>query len=322
MAQLLRAGQSSPPDLKTDGNGILGCLFRFWRRPHVSDYLGLALVLAGHIVVGNCVNPFQRMFFTSDLSISFPYTEHERVSVLVSVVYAMFVPIAIIILTNFLTGAPAYKHHVSLLGLAISIFLTAFLTDVVKNLAGKTRPDFLARCKPKPGTTRDELVNSTVCTETNFRLLYEGWRSFPSGHSSFSFAGLGYISLFLAGQLRAFSYGCYANHKDDDKTAATVSKRDRRGLCRPLFCMLPLLCATIIAISRVQDYRHDVYDVSTGAVLGFLIAFWSYRHYWPKLQSTRCSEPWPVSGVHSKEYETFDGDEESGVGIIAGGFTT
>ena len=88
-----------------------------------------------------------------------------------------------------------HKAHVTILGLLVSLILTAFLTDVVKNAVGRPRPDLLARCKPRGGAPRDQLVTIDVCTETDHHTLHDGWRSFPSGHSSFAFSGLGYIAM-------------------------------------------------------------------------------------------------------------------------------
>ena len=64
-----------------------------------------------------------------------------------------------------------------------------------QNGVGRARPDLIARCKPKEDTPADKLVTYLVCTETDHHTLHDGFRSFPSGHSSFSFAGLGYLSL-------------------------------------------------------------------------------------------------------------------------------
>jgi diacylglycerol diphosphate phosphatase/phosphatidate phosphatase len=140
---------------------------------------------------------------------------------------------------------------------------------------GRPRPDLIARCKPEKGTPGDTLVTWKVCTETDSHTLHDGWRSFPSGHSSFAFAGLGFLSLFLAGQLHAL--------------------RPRTDLARGLLAMAPLLGAALIAISRCEDYRHDVYDVTIGSVLGFLVAHFSYRRYYPALRSSHCDRPYPVA---------------------------
>ena len=39
---------------------------------------------------------------------------------------------------------------------------------------------------------------------------------------------------------------------------------------------VPALGALLIALSRTEDYRHDIYDVSVGSVLGILITYYSY----------------------------------------------
>lgn len=45
------------------------------------------------------------------------------------------------------------------------------------------------------------LSNATICTQTNDKILRDGFRSFPSGHSSLSFAGLGFLSFYVMGKL-------------------------------------------------------------------------------------------------------------------------
>lgn len=273
------------------------------------------------------VEPFHRLFFVNDLAISFPHAEFERVPVAWNVLYAGFVPLVAVLALNFLTGASRHKHHVTVLGLLIALVLTSFLTDTIKNAVGRPRPDLVARCKPAPGTPENTLVGIEVCTETRGHVLHDGWRSFPSGHSSFSFAGLGYLSLFLAGQVRLFVVGggirgppgAAGEHGDDnsgdeEKTRAVYARGD---LARALFCLAPLLGAAMIAISRCQDYRHDVYDVCTGALLGYVIAFWSYRRYWPSLSSWRCHKPFPgpreETGARGPSYGRLR-DEEEGLG--------
>lgn len=72
----------------------------------------------------------------------------------------------------------------------------------VKNLIGKPRPDMLARCIPDLtnisqhavggfgdalgdfGNAGWMLVDQKICTQTNQSHLKDGFRSFPSGHSS------------------------------------------------------------------------------------------------------------------------------------------
>jgi diacylglycerol diphosphate phosphatase / phosphatidate phosphatase len=60
-----------------------------------------------------------------------------------------------------------------------------------------------------------------------------------------------------------------------------------------LLTLAPLIGAALIAISRLEDYRHDVWDVTCGSILGMATAYFSYRRYFPPLHSPRCNEPYP-----------------------------
>jgi membrane-associated phospholipid phosphatase len=71
-----------------------------------------------------------------------------------------------------------------------------------------------------------------------------------------SFAGLGFLSWYLAGKITVF---------------------DRRGhVAKLCVVLLPLLVAALIAISRVDDYWHHWQDVCTGGFLGTCSATASY----------------------------------------------
>jgi hypothetical protein len=63
-----------------------------------------------------------------------------------------------------------------------------------------------------------------------------------------SFAGLGFLSWYLAGKIRAFDRGGH------------VAK-----LC---IVILPLLLAAMVGVSRVDDYWHHWQDVFAGGILG------------------------------------------------------
>jgi membrane-associated phospholipid phosphatase len=62
------------------------------------------------------------------------------------------------------------------------------------------------------------------------------------------FAGLGYLSFYLAGKMSLF---------------------DKRGYSsRVFFVLLPLLVSILIAVSRVDDYQHRWVDIIAAAILG------------------------------------------------------
>lgn len=110
--------------------------------------------------------------------------------------YAGGLPLLAVLLWAIIFKPAGHKLHVTILGLAISLLLTSFLTDIVKNSVGRPRPDLIARCKPRDDTPKHSLVTIDICTQTHHHRLHDGWRSFPSGHSSFAFSGLGYLALY------------------------------------------------------------------------------------------------------------------------------
>lgn len=69
--------------------------------------------------------------------------------------------------------------------------------------------------------------------------------------------------------------------------------RPRNDLACVLVALAPLIGASLIAISRLEDYRHDVFDVTAGSLLGMIIAYLSYRRCYPSLRLARCDEPYP-----------------------------
>lgn len=67
--------------------------------------------------------------------------------------------------------------------------------------------------------------------------------------------------------------------------------KPRVDIGRSLLAFLPILCALMVAISRLDDYRHDIYDVTSGSILGLLVSYFCYRRYYPSLGSTSCDIP-------------------------------
>jgi len=253
--------------------GFIGAVSRFWQRSYAADYISFVLLLVAYILTQKFLEPFHRMFSLDNIAIQYPHAEVERVSSTMLMVYSAAVPLSIMSVWAGLFRPGLHKVHVTILGLLISLVLTAFLTNVVKNSVGRPRPDLIARCKPAKGTPEHILVTIDVCTETEHHTLHDGWRSFPSGHSSSAFSGLGYLALFLAGQMLVF--------------------RPRTDLARVLLALAPIIGAALIAISRCEDYRHDVYDVTIGSLLGMSIAYFSYKRYYPGLKSAECDTPYP-----------------------------
>lgn len=175
-------------------------------------------------------SPNKRPFTLANDDIAFPYKTKETISASVLVVVALIAPAVIIFLvTLLLVPGPTvpkstprslvwrrklWEWFAGWTGLALSCATAWIITNGMKNLFGHWRPDLLSRCNPDitnianyavggyPNTTDGSyLVTWQICQTTDQSTLDDGFRSFPSGHASFSAAGLIYLSLFLASKL-------------------------------------------------------------------------------------------------------------------------
>lgn len=93
-----------------------------------------------------------------------------------------------------------WELNCGILGLLLSQGLAFVTTQILKNACGKPRPDFIDRCQPVPGSQDLPvygLSNSTICRGEP-ALIKDGFRSWPSGHSSCMHPNL-YVLVFLQG---------------------------------------------------------------------------------------------------------------------------
>ncbi|KAF8608032.1 PAP2-domain-containing protein [Ceratobasidium sp. AG-I] len=221
------------------------------------------------------IDGFRREFSLTDTTIQHTYTVRERVPNWMLMVICAGVPTVIMPIVNMLTVRSWWDWHNSMLGLILGLATTGAVTQVVKVTVGRPRPDAIARCKPSPDAHDNAifgLVTTAICTETDAYMMKDGWRSFFSGHASLSFAGLGFLSFYLAGKLHLF---------------------DERGHTgKAWIALTPLTGALLTAISRTMDYRHHWQDVLVGSIVGLTFSYFSYRQYYPTLESPFSHKPY------------------------------
>ncbi|KAJ6138193.1 Phosphatidic acid phosphatase type 2/haloperoxidase [Penicillium samsonianum] len=267
---------------------------------YIFDYVIIVACVAGFAIL-NTIEPFHQHFSLNNISIQYPYAVHERIPMTYALCISGAFPLALIIIyTLFIDGLFSHNKpqdaasgkrklrgphrwkdrlwelNCGILGLLLAQGLAFVITQALKNACGKPRPDLIDRCQPRAGSKDlfPGLSNSSICTGDP-ALLTDGFRSWPSGHSSSSFAGLVYTSLWLGGKLHVM---------------------DNRGEAwKALLVMAPLLAATLVAVSRIMDARHHPFDVITGSMLGIACGFVAYRQYFPPLtEAWRKGRAYPI----------------------------
>ena len=255
----------------------------------------------------NYINGFHRPFSLTDASIAFP-SKPDIVTIPVVVVVALVIPAAIIAVFNlsavFLLHDRTEKYrfrrmlweiHAGLLGLCTGLAITLFVTSGLKDMVGKPRPNLLARCQAdlsnvsqyivggfgnSLNSEAESLVTSAICKQANKRLLDDSFAAFPSGHSSFSSAGLVYLSLWLCAR---FSLGIpYLDLPMIGRTPQQNGKLDKQAaapLWQTSMAIAPILTALFICSSRYADFHHAGFDIISGAVIGTVLGWASFRNY-------------------------------------------
>lgn len=194
-----------------------------------------------------------------------------------------------------------WEWNVGWMGLGFSLAGSFMVTEGLKDLYGKPRPDLLARCIPNldnvaqyvvGGVNRGldigapVIVDRRICQQTDRHTLDDGFASFPSGHSSFAFAGLLYLSLFLAAKLAVgipwlspSTSETRFRSKDRDDIPQQRNTAAAPPLPALIVVFLPIATALFITASRWFDNRHHGFDIISGSLIGIFFAWLGFRWY-------------------------------------------
>ena len=105
--------------------------------------------------------------------------------------------------------------------------------------------------------------------DIKFNLLISFHRS---GHAAISFAGMVFLSLWLAGKLG-------------------ILKKTGGHVWQQFIIYIPIIAAGTVSITRTRDYYHDFVDITAGALLGSGLAIFNYMLKYPPLWKKNCEIP-------------------------------
>jgi diacylglycerol diphosphate phosphatase/phosphatidate phosphatase len=247
--------------------------FRNFRYHWIDTVLTVTLWIAGGIIqyLGE---PFHRFFTERDPTLSYPLISTVWVPTWLLFMLCWIIPAILVagsqIILWYRFGDLRKKHRVAKFFLAQLVLfqalgLTLFLTSLAKVFFGRQRPNFYAMCDYKGYrnaiatgdfsvyfslTTPNEPGNIAFCSATT-REINESMMSHPSGHASLTFAGMGFLALFLHHML--------VSHKPTR----------RHHLWKALVFTFPMTIAVMVAATRTRDYWHNYDDTIMGGLLGF-----------------------------------------------------
>lgn len=185
----------------------------------------------------------------------------------------------LVLLLNFLYSRNKRDLGQGFYAYTLAVLICEFLINLLKISVGRPRPDFLQRCFP------DGIIGDFDHCTGDIRVVDEGRKSFPSGHSALTFTSLGFISLYLTGKLHTFT------------------QRGRGCGWRLILSMTPVTIALLVAVSRTCDYHHHWQDVVVGSIMGICVTYLCYRNYYPSILDENCHKPYPCLGKFEKSNE-------------------
>ncbi|KAI5962971.1 uncharacterized protein KGF55_002763 [Candida pseudojiufengensis] len=222
--------------------------------------------------LGRALPPNFHEFSLFDLSIRYTFLPQATVPVWLLVLISAGIPLAqfgvFTILTTTSIKRRLWDFFAGCLCLLGAQATQIWAVSLLKNITGLPRPDVIDRCEPMIQTIPfTQLSNVAICTQPNWNLVMEGFRSFPSGHSSTVFCGMVITSLNMAARLQTFD-----NRNNSFKVFLTIS---------------PILGAFFVAGTRVSDNRHYLRDVIAGSLLGGFVGAVFYHQYHPSIFKLR-----------------------------------
>lgn len=215
-----------------------------------------------------------------------------------------------------------WEWNAAWLGLGIALSAAFIVTEGLKDLSGKPRPFLLAVCNPDLstesirrhqvgglgnalGSAIPTVVDWHICRQPDQGKLRDAFASWPSGHSSFSWAGMLYLTLFICAKfavqipfllpgsdsqrfISTFDEEGNENNelrKNSQSTSASSHLHPPRNQAAapPIYLLIiafiPVATAFFISTSRWFDYRHDGFDIISGSLLGIFTAWLGFRWY-------------------------------------------
>jgi len=225
---------------------------RSWfKKIHIMDWVVVVVLMIIPVIFDWAIPPYKRYIPDKDPSITYPGLA-DTVPLWALLVVCFLLPLIFLGIFQIYYRSGHDFHHAAL-SLYYGLGFTFIFTEVIKLSCGRLRPDYWA--------LMDDGQNVQAVL------------SFPSGHSSLSFAAMTTLSLYMMGKFHILS----------------IPKRS--SLLKATISLVPFILSCYIAISRTRDYHHDFSDILAGAILGSVLSSLAYFLYFPSIFNPRSHQP-------------------------------
>ena len=150
---------------------------------------------------------------------------------------------------------------------------TLMITSIIKSTVGSLRPHFIDVCNPDVDCSNysNDVYHLNYTCQANKsyetqKIINQARLSFPSGHSSFSAAVMGFNILYIQFRYKVFDFRVNGN-----KSPSNVSFGASTAYIKLFLQILSLGVACFISMSRLMDYYHHLVDVMVGFIIGAII---------------------------------------------------
>eukprot|EP00892_Ulva_mutabilis_P003318 jgi/Ulvmu1/1358/UM011_0086.1 len=222
------------------------------------------LVLLALLAVSEEAGGGRRMHITDSVleQVQYPFVKSTVPSWSVPLYNLVGPPVVIAIHSQVRGRASLLTHH-GVMGSLFSTSASALITNVLKLTVGRPRPSFFYRCWPdgeavfEPAEGPDK---EPKCSPKDKHDVVDGYKSFPSGHTSWSFGAMGFLSLYI---FHFWKLGGIDNAVD------------------MILVLLPVSFAAWVGATRVIDYYHNASDVVAGGLIGAAVAVFVFYVVFP-----------------------------------------
>ena len=214
-------------------------IMKWFHLLYVLDWIVASSIFVGTSLFRTIASPHEVYFMDGDFSQSYPYQESTVPSW--ALVLIGISPAVITTIYQLFRKAPKeeklHEIHHALLSWFEAMAINALIGTSAKFACGRHRPDYFARIGMSAAIVKDSHL------------------SFPSGHSSGSFSAMTFVFWYFCGKTKVFYKGFFS---------------------QLVIIAIPLYFALWVAITRVQDYKHNYSDILGGMLLGLIAGTIAY----------------------------------------------